>query len=123
VMTQHSDANASAPRGDRLAELLAAGLGRLAGRHSSLVTEVRGQGLLWGLEFVTPAVAGHVLMELGRSGLVVSPCLGRPEVLRLLPPLVASDDEIEEAFAVLDTVCGAVPEEFLGVAPSALPAS
>ncbi|WP_103500281.1 aspartate aminotransferase family protein [Streptomyces sp. SM14] len=112
-----------APRGDRLAELLAAGLGRLAGRHSSLVTEVRGQGLLWGLEFVTPAVAGHVLMELGRSGLVVSPCLGRPEVLRLLPPLVASDDEIEEAFAVLDTVCGAVPEEFLGVAPSALPAS
>lgn len=51
-------------------------------------------------------------MELGRKGLVVSPCLGRPEVLRLLPPLVASDDEAEEALAILDSVCAAVPAEF-----------
>ncbi|MCS0635785.1 aspartate aminotransferase family protein [Streptomyces sp. LP05-1] len=111
-----------APRGERLAKLLAAGLADLARRHPDLITEVRGQGLLWGLEFAAPAVAGHVLMELGRNGLVVSPCLGRPEALRLLPPLVAGDEEAEEALAVLDAVCAAMPDEFRPQAPPASPA-
>ncbi|MEU8685633.1 aspartate aminotransferase family protein [Streptomyces sp. NPDC048611] len=101
-----------APRGAELSELFAAGLTGLAGRHPSLIREVRGQGLLWGVEFATPAAAGEVLMELGRNGLVVSPCLGRPEVLRLLPPLIATDEEAKEALAILDTVCAAVPDEF-----------
>ncbi|MEU9415022.1 aspartate aminotransferase family protein [Streptomyces sp. NPDC048272] len=101
-----------APRGAVLERLLADGLARIAGRHPGLVTRVRGRGLMWGVEFATPAAAGDVLMELGRKGLVVSPCLGRPEVLRLLPPLVASDDEAEEALAILDSVCAAVPAEF-----------
>ncbi|MFI0773153.1 aspartate aminotransferase family protein [Streptomyces sp. NPDC021212] len=101
-----------APRGEHVAGLFASGLASLARRHPALITEVRGRGLLWGVEFATPAVAGDVLMELGRQGLVVSPCLGRPEVLRLLPPLVATDEEVEEALAVLDTVCAAVPDEF-----------
>ncbi|MEU3059857.1 aspartate aminotransferase family protein [Streptomyces subrutilus] len=101
-----------APRGAVLERLLADGLARIAGRHPGLVTRVRGRGLLWGVEFGTPAAAGDVLMELGRKGLVVSPCLGRPEVLRLLPPLVASDEEAEEALAILDSVCAAVPDEF-----------
>ncbi|MEU7366991.1 aspartate aminotransferase family protein [Streptomyces hygroscopicus] len=101
-----------APRGERLAHLFASGLARLAQRHPDLITEIRGRGLLWGVEFATPAVAGEVLTELGRHGLVVSPCLGQPEVLRLLPPLVATDEEAEEALATLDAVCAAVPEEF-----------
>ncbi|MEV6570218.1 aspartate aminotransferase family protein [Streptomyces sp. NPDC051577] len=101
-----------APRGAVLERLLADGLARIADRHPGLVTRVRGRGLMWGVEFATPAAAGDVLMELGRKGLVVSPCLGRPEVLRLLPPLVASDDEAEEALAILDSVCAAVPAEF-----------
>ncbi|MET9848425.1 aspartate aminotransferase family protein [Streptomyces ossamyceticus] len=107
-----------APRGDRLAALLAAGLEGLARRHPALVTEVRGRGLLWGVEFSSAPVAGHVLMELGRAGLVVSPCLGRPEVLRLLPPLVATDEDAAEALSVLDAVCAAVPDEFRARAPS-----
>ncbi|MEU5401412.1 aspartate aminotransferase family protein [Streptomyces sp. NPDC005963] len=107
-----------AERGERLAQLLSTGLAGLARRHPELITEVRGRGLLWGVEFVTPAVAGDVLLESGRRGLMVSPCLGQPEVLRLLPPLVATDEEAEEALAALDAVCAAVPEEFRHPAPT-----
>ncbi|MCX4825197.1 aspartate aminotransferase family protein [Streptomyces sp. NBC_01142] len=107
-----------APRGERLAELVASGLARIAGHHPALIADVRGRGLLWGVEFTTPAVAGDVLMELGRNGLVVSPCLGQPEVLRLLPPLVATDEDAEEALAILDAVCAAVPDEFRPPAPA-----
>ncbi|MDJ1130770.1 aspartate aminotransferase family protein [Streptomyces iconiensis] len=110
-----------APRGERLAEVFGSGLARLAEHHAGLVTQVRGRGLLWGMEFATPAVVGDVLMELGRRGLVVSPCLGRPEVLRLLPPLVATDEDAEEALAVLDAVCAAVPDEFRTPAAEAAP--
>ncbi|MFD5539320.1 aspartate aminotransferase family protein [Streptomyces sp. NPDC127079] len=112
---------ALAPRGRHLAEIFGSGLARLEERHSGLVTAVRGQGLLWGLEFATPAAAGEVLMALGRRGLVVSPCLGRPEVLRLLPPLVATDEDIEEALAILNVVCTEVPDDFRTSAATARP--
>ncbi|MEU8778403.1 aminotransferase class III-fold pyridoxal phosphate-dependent enzyme [Streptomyces sp. NPDC048606] len=111
-----------AERGRRLEHLFAEGLAEIAGRHLDLIRAVRGRGLLWGVEFAGAAAAGEVLMELGRCGLVVSPCLGRPEVLRLLPPLVASDEEAREALAILDAVCAAVPEEFRPAARPARPA-
>ncbi|MEU8462018.1 aminotransferase class III-fold pyridoxal phosphate-dependent enzyme [Streptomyces sp. NPDC029003] len=112
-----------AARGERLAALLGSGLDRLARRHRGLISGVRGRGLMWGVEFSGAAAAGDVLLELGRRGLVVSPCLGRPEVLRLLPPLVATDEEAEEALAVLDGACAAVPEEFrTATAATAAPA-
>ena len=101
-----------APRGDRVSEIFGAGLARLAGRHPSLVAEVRGRGLLWGIDVATAAAAGHLLMDLGVHGLVVSPCLGRPESLRLLPPMVATDADLEEALSILDDVLAAVPGEF-----------
>ncbi|MCK1813743.1 aspartate aminotransferase family protein [Streptomyces sp. XM4011] len=105
-------AEALAPRGRHLAEVFGSGLSGLVARHAPLVTAVRGQGLLWGLEFATPAAAGEVLIELGRRGLIVSPCLGRPETLRLLPPLVATDEDAGEALDLLDAVCAAVPDDF-----------
>ncbi|MFD8982913.1 aspartate aminotransferase family protein [Streptomyces sp. NPDC059564] len=110
-----------AGRGERLAALFSAGLARIARRHPGLIADVRGRGLLWGVEFAGPAAAGDVLLELGRQGLVVSPCLGRPEVLRLLPPLVASDEEAEEALAILDGACAAVPDEFRPAGAPAAP--
>ncbi|QXJ26985.1 aspartate aminotransferase family protein [Actinomadura graeca] len=101
-----------APRGVRLAELMAGGLRRIARGHPGLIADVRGRGLLWGVEFHPGGAAGEVLLELSRRGLVVSPCLGRPEVIRLLPPLVATDEEAGEALDLLDATCAAVPDEF-----------
>ncbi|MFJ1732885.1 aspartate aminotransferase family protein [Streptomyces sp. NPDC088254] len=110
---------ALAPRGERLTALMAEGLRRIAHRHAGLITEVRGRGLLWGVEFGPGGAAGDVLLELSRRGLVVSPCLGRPEVIRLLPPMVATDEEVEEALDLLDATCAAVPDEFRSAARNA----
>jgi putrescine aminotransferase len=62
---------------------------------------VRGRGLMWGLELSSSAAAGTVLTELSDAGLLVSPCLGRPEVLRLLPPMVLTDTQLDTAMAML----------------------
>lgn len=91
-----------APDADAVGAQLAAGLRRLAADHPDVVAEVRGSGLMWAVEMHSPAMAGGALFGLGQRGILVSPCLGSQETIRLLPPMVASRAEIDlalEAFA------------------------
>jgi putrescine aminotransferase len=73
----------------------------LASAHPALVTAVRGQGLLWGIEFATPAITGSVLVELADAGLLVSPCLSSRNTIRLLPPMVTTPGELARALEAL----------------------
>ncbi|MFW5680400.1 MAG: aspartate aminotransferase family protein [Pseudomonadota bacterium] len=81
-------------------ERLRGGLADLAARHPAVVAEVRGRGLMLGLKLhVDAASFNKVLFE---KGLLLVPAA--ENVLRLLPPLVIADDEIDEALATLDAV-------------------
>ncbi|MGY1634621.1 aspartate aminotransferase family protein [Geodermatophilus sp. SYSU D01186] len=95
---------AAAPRLPDLERRLSDGLADLARRHPGAVTTVRGRGLLWGLDLSSPAVAGAALVDALERGLLISPCLGRPTTLRLLPPLVARPADVDTALSVLDDV-------------------
>ncbi|MEV7013780.1 aspartate aminotransferase family protein [Streptosporangium sp. NPDC051022] len=97
-----AEVEAAAGHGAELARLMGEGLRTLRANRSGLVTDVRGRGLLWGIDFAGPELAGEIQMGLARRGLLVSPCLSRPETLRLLPPLVAGPPEIARAMATLD---------------------
>lgn len=90
---------------------LACGLEALRAAYPGLVRGVRGRGLLWGLDTTSAEVAGTLLMEVTEAGLVVSPCLDTPTVVRLLPPMTASDAEIDTAIAMLERACAATTEE------------
>lgn len=83
-------------RGKRLEALL----GELAERHPSRVRDIRGRGLIQGLELDGPA-APVVERALDAGLLLVG---AGPDVIRFLPPLTVSDAELEQAVAVLD-VC------------------
>ncbi|MBA2425613.1 MAG: acetylornithine transaminase [Actinobacteria bacterium] len=66
---------------------------------------VRGKGLLIGVAFEHPvahALAGAAL----ERGLLVNDAT--PHVMRLVPPLVISDDEIDEALGILEEVFGEI---------------
>jgi predicted acetylornithine/succinylornithine family transaminase len=75
-----------------------------------VVTEVRGQGLLLGIaldpariptpEGKTPALV--VVSKLMERGLIVPPA--GPNTFRLLPPLNVTDDEVDEALAIIRSV-------------------
>jgi acetylornithine/N-succinyldiaminopimelate aminotransferase len=73
----------------------------IAARHE-IVKEVRGRGLMWGLELDRDA-APVVPAALERR-VVVNRTAER--VVRLLPPLVITEDESEEALARLDAALG-----------------
>ena len=66
-----------------------------------MIDEIRGTGLIWGIEFVTAGAAGAALIELARNGLLVSPCLSSITTIRLLPPMVASAAQVTEALEIL----------------------
>jgi putrescine aminotransferase len=88
-------------RGPVIAATMRIGLAGIQREHASLVRSVRGRGLLWGLDLASEELTGELVLRLTRAGLLVSPCMSRPGTLRLLPPLVASDADVEEALETL----------------------
>jgi putrescine aminotransferase len=73
----------------------------LAERYPDVVAEARGMGAAWGIECCSTEAAGHVMAELTGHGLIHSPCLGRPQTLRLLPPLIATESDFRVAHEAL----------------------
>lgn len=98
-----------AGRGRAMAEVLRKELTALADGHRGLITEVRGSGLLWGLQFGSDKVVERVTTGLARRGLLVSPCVSDARTLRLLPPITATDGELDEALTILADVLAALP--------------
>ncbi len=74
----------------------------IAARHGSLVAEVRGEGLMWGLRLNRDATA-VVPAGLAR-GVIVNRTADT--VVRLLPPLVITESEADEGLARLDAALG-----------------
>jgi acetylornithine/N-succinyldiaminopimelate aminotransferase len=79
---------------------LTRGLRRLARKHKEAVVEVRGLGLMLGVEF--RGEAGPVVKGLRERGILA--VKAGSNVLRLLPPLVVKRSEIKELVDALDAV-------------------
>jgi predicted acetylornithine/succinylornithine family transaminase len=81
--------------------LLGAHLQAIAGR-SRRVREARGRGLMWGLELAEGETAAAIVTAARERQLLV--LSAGPTVIRLLPPLVISDDEVERGAVILSEV-------------------
>ena len=86
---------------------LEARLRALAAKHPAIV-EVRGAGLMWGLELNDGRHAA-VHEAAIRQGLLVNRTAGK--VIRLLPPLTITEAELDRALVLLDA---AFSEVFAG---------
>ncbi|WP_445021680.1 MULTISPECIES: aspartate aminotransferase family protein [unclassified Streptomyces] len=70
-----------------------------------LVYDVRGRGLLIGIEFTRAQAVGETLLELVSRGVLVNHSLNSTRVLRLTPPAIADADETR---LFLDTLAEAL---------------
>jgi predicted acetylornithine/succinylornithine family transaminase len=84
----------------RKGRLLASLLQRLVLDHPGKVRDVRGCGLIWGIEI--EGSAGEVAARALEAGLLV--CSAGPDVVRVVPPLVIGDDELGEGVQILNEV-------------------
>jgi len=88
----------------RVGDHLERGLRSMAAGHPALIKEVRGAGLIWGLELTRDAAP--VIQEGLARGVIVNRTA--ETVVRLLPPLVITEPEIDEALGRLDAAFAAV---------------
>jgi 4-aminobutyrate aminotransferase len=104
----------------RLGSRLLAGLRSVAASYD-VVGDVRGKGLMIGLEFVTPGssqpspcAAARVQEETRVNGLLVGKGGLYGNVIRLAPPMTLTDDEADEALDVLGAAIATVHKELTG---------
>ena len=88
-------------------------LAELQDRHPGVIEEIRGEGLMVGVKLKVPPAdfAGAALAE----KLLVIPA--GDNVVRLLPPLVVTEEEIAEGVRRLDAASAAIEKRLLVTAP------
>jgi 4-aminobutyrate aminotransferase len=74
------------------------GLREVMGRHPKSVLDVRGKGLMIGVEFADPKLAEEVQWACFERGLLVLEC--GAQTVRLCPPLVASASDVDTAVRI-----------------------
>jgi acetylornithine/N-succinyldiaminopimelate aminotransferase len=88
----------------RVSLVLKQKLAEIKDRYPTVVAEVRGEGLLVGLRAVVPS--SELVDEL-RAEKMITVAAG-DNVVRLLPPLIVSDDEVAEAVRRIDRACAMI---------------
>lgn len=77
-------------------------MGRLRALGAPVVVEVRGVGGMIGVELRDEAAAEAVQARCLADGVIVLTCGPEGDVLRLIPPLTISDDELDHGLTVLE---------------------
>ncbi len=110
-------------RAAALGERLGPGLAALAGRHAA-VGEVRGLGLLWGVELVRDRVTREPLVPYAAKGEAAAPMrrlkeaamarglylMTHDNLVLVAPPLVIGEEELDEGLARLDAALAVADE-------------
>lgn len=76
------------------------------------VSEVRGEGLMVGLQTASPSIAGHLVIEAAKRGVLLSFCLSDPSVLRVYPPVVISDHDLADGLSRIAEAVRSCPMDY-----------
>jgi diaminobutyrate-2-oxoglutarate transaminase len=87
---------------------LGARLEQLAREFPAAIRQVRGLGMIWGLEFCDSAVCQSVARESFSRGLIIETCGSRRNVLKFLPPLVIDAETMATGLGVVRAALGHV---------------
>jgi putrescine aminotransferase len=102
----------------RGAELLA-GARAIQARYPQVITDVRGAGLLVGVELAHEGYAGTIVPEMLKRGVTAAWTLNAQHVIRLEPPLIVSDVQIATALRAFDEAAGVALERLGTLEPGA----
>jgi len=81
----------------KMGELMMSGLNGVKDRHPDLIAEVRGRGLMIGVEFTMDEVGELTVAQMLIRGLCAAYTLNNPRVMRFEPPLIITEEQIDFA--------------------------
>lgn len=99
-----------------LGQKLLNGLKSLKEQYPNSIKEVRGKGLLAGIEFEHEDFAALVIAGCGRRDLLVAYSLNNPKVIRVEPPLIISEEELSRATTFIGEAVAETAEMLEGIA-------
>jgi len=80
-----------------LGDLMKRSLDEVREAHPDIIAEVRGKGLMIGVEFKMDDVAEIVIAQMVKRGVLVAYTLNNPRVIRFEPPLVITEKQVKRA--------------------------
>ena len=81
-------------------------------RFGPAVREVRGAGLLIGIEFAAPGPAGDLLIELVNQGVVANHSLNSHLTIRLTPPAILTRSDVDYLLTAMDLAARATAARY-----------
>jgi putrescine aminotransferase len=94
-------------RAARLGEHALSRLRVLQAEHSDIISEVRGRGLLIGVQFTDSDIAGLIIAALAQRRIIAAYTLNNPEVIRIEPALTIPEEALDRG---LDGLAEAVTQ-------------
>jgi len=103
-------------RAERMGNYMMKGLRSVAEKYPKALEEVRGMGLMIGVEFAHEDVGELVIGGLSRRGVIAAYTLNNPKVMRFEPPLIITEQEIDKVVIALDEAIAEITEMLQGIA-------
>ncbi|MDZ7809714.1 MAG: aminotransferase class III-fold pyridoxal phosphate-dependent enzyme [Arhodomonas sp.] len=90
----------------RKGEKIRAWLEDLVQRHPKAKGEVRGRGMMQGVEFEDQELAGAISQRSFAHRLIIETAGPNDEVLKLLPPLTIEDEDLDKGLVIIEQAMG-----------------
>ncbi len=78
-------------------------LSELAKTYPAVIAQVRGKGLMIGIELTKEGIGGLILSEMIDKGVLIAYTLNNPKVMRIEPPLIIAQQQIDYVIAALSS--------------------
>lgn len=87
-------------RGKAAGQYLLDGLKKIAGEFPTVIKEVRGKGMMIGIELTKEGAGGMLMSLMIDKNIIVAYTLNNPKVIRMEPPLIMPLEVIDHVFEV-----------------------
>ncbi|TDX52680.1 acetylornithine/succinylornithine family transaminase [Orenia marismortui] len=77
-------------------------LTQISKKYSQIISQVRGKGLMIGIQFQHESYGGMLISELADAGILAAYTLNQQKVIRLEPPLIITKEELDEVIDILE---------------------
>lgn len=89
------------------------GLRDVKARHEQIIADVRGIGLMMGVEMRKEAYGGSIMYEMAKSNVTAVYTLNNQKVIRFEPALIITEEQINEALDVFEKAVATAEKTFL----------